>query len=130
MMTDENKGRAKTVPATKDYVDQSIDAQRQFAENLFSKSEGRVKLILDHMVEAKLKEALATIRPEKESTLRRPQTTRFIGKDNMDHLKLLRDAIAEAVLQYEFDTGLRVRSVFISRTGNFIDPKVLAHTLS
>jgi hypothetical protein len=52
-------------PATRRYVDDGLDAQRQYAETLFQNARERLDTLTARMdsLEGRLQEALATIRP-------------------------------------------------------------------
>lgn len=120
-MSDEAQPRRKGA-ATRDYVDASIDSQRQYAETLFSKSEGRVKALLDQMFEEKMKTALATIRPmehqKKTPTTREAQELTFVD---------LRKRMAELAAQYNDATGMKIASVRFDYSSGFISARPLVY---
>jgi hypothetical protein len=89
---------------TKNYVDTSIDAQRQYTENLFGKAVDRVGKQLGELVEVKLKEALAIIRPDAKAPV-------SLSQANDRVLALLKKNLESLAADYERISGLRLYRV-------------------
>jgi hypothetical protein len=115
---------------TKKYVDESIDTsidtQRQYAETLFSKAEGRVKVILDTMVEQKLKNALETIRPAFK-----PECSPVVGsvktvtlrEANEEMLDILKQQLVKIAYGYFKHSGFRLDAASFIWDGD-VSPKI------
>jgi hypothetical protein len=106
---------------TRDYVDQSIDAQRQYAENLFGKAASRVAndvlAKIDAQIEARFKKALETIRPTANAIdLQVPLSQRnWLAYDT------LRKRVLEAVTEYQTESGLLVRYIAVDNRVQTLD---------
>lgn len=106
--------------ATETYVDQSIDAQRQYIEGLFGQAAKRVEAVVKVEIEQQLKTALTTIRPDKP--VLEPSD---LGRRNIDALAELSQAMATAAARYERSTSFRVKHVVFDRNGTFLNPRVV-----
>ena len=101
---------AKTKDDMKKYVDEAVDAQRIYTEDLFSKATQRVSKVIDEQLESKLKAALAVIRPVESSSVEEFKMP-VIYRHQEECLEILKRRISLAVSQYELATSLRVKHV-------------------
>lgn len=100
---------------TKKYVDEAVDANRQYAETLFGKAEGRVKLVIDSMIDQKLNTALSVIRPENTvKSQNAPLVSEIkhisLRQANEDLLVLLRQQLQKLASLYYQHSGLKLES--------------------
>lgn len=112
-MSDEIVQTKRKGAATRDYVDASIDSQRQYAETLFSKAENRVKAMLDQMFEERMSKALATIRPA--TVVESPKPAISLREMSQRAIDELTEKTLRAVESYQMTSGLQVRYLVVSR---------------
>lgn len=95
---------------TKKYVDEAVDAQRQYAETLFGKSEGRVKVILDDMIDKKLKDALAIMRPTPASGCKDSVEVRQVSlrQVNEEMIRLIKVQLVKIAQTYYTYSGIQL----------------------
>lgn len=108
--------------ATKDYIDSSIDAQRQATEGLFQRATSRVEAIAAAIVEERLKTALKTLRPDTEPPASVKPT---VCDDLLGAIFEFERMCGVAAQQFERSTGLRARYVAFEHMGNMLRPKVV-----
>ena len=104
----------KTERFGKAYVDDAIDAQRKYAEDLFVGAEKRVLAQL----EQRLKDLNAQAHPAKQEPL---------WSQNGAALCELQDALNRLVGEYTLKTGLQVHSVRVKYSGQSVTCTPLVH---
>jgi hypothetical protein len=107
--------KKQTEYVTTNALDTAMDAGRVYAETLFTNSARRV----DEVIENKLKEALAKIRPEPSMTpARPPEPVLSIAARNSLALQRLTKDAGKLAFDYQMETGLRVRHIVFGVVGN------------
>jgi hypothetical protein len=109
---------------TKNYVDEGLDKQRQYSETLFDKAEGRVKIILNDMVDKKFKEALAVIRPKVVPTLTDSVKQISLKQANEDMLKLLKVQLQKLAGTYCKYSGFKLNAASFTWSEEGVSPQV------
>jgi hypothetical protein len=108
---------------TKAYVDDGLDKQRVYSEDLFSRATKRVDTIVGEIVqrhcadvEKRLREALDKMRPAASSDVK--PVEEVLPNANVRMLTSLNNTFMKLAADYTRATGLRVNSVaFIYRDG-------------
>jgi hypothetical protein len=108
---------------TKKYVDEAMDSARQYSETLFGKAEGRVKVIIDDMVDKKLKDAMSIMRPTPASgcsdVQKQVDVKQISLRDaNEAFLNVLKQRFQKLAFDYERFSGLMVEHVSFINNGD------------